>query len=115
MEQYGVDLSQKESDRPVEVAQDAPLKDKTILFTGTLENMTRKEAQQLALENGAKVISAVSGNLDILVVGERAGSKLKKARELGTVKILNEEEFRSEEHTSELQSRGHLVCRLLLE
>lgn len=95
MEQYGVDLSQKESDRPVEVAQDAPLKDKTILFTGTLENMTRKEAQQLALENGAKVISAVSGNLDILVVGERAGSKLKKARELGTVKILNEEEFQA--------------------
>src|SRR5690625_6307542 len=74
MEQYGVDLSQKESDRPVEVAQDAPLKDKTILFTGTLENMTRKEAQQLALENG----------------------------EIGRAH-------------SELQSRGHLVCRLLLE
>lgn len=95
MEQYGVDLSQKEADRPVEVAQDAPLKDKTILFTGTLEHMTRKEAQQLAVENGAKVISAVSGNLDILVVGERAGSKLKKARELGTVEILNEKEFQA--------------------
>src|SRR5690625_5486840 len=89
MEQYGVDLSQKESDRPVEVAQDAPLKDKTILFTGTLENMTRKEAQQLALENGAKVISAVSGNLDILVVGERAGSDRKSTRLIGTIKNFN--------------------------
>lgn len=93
METFGVDLSQKESDRPAEIARDAPLKDKTILFTGTLETMTRNEAQKLAEQNGAKIISAVSGNLDILVVGARAGSKLRKAKELGTVEILDEEEF----------------------
>jgi len=93
MENLGVDLSQKESDRPIEVAQDAPLKDKTILFTGTLETMTRNEAKKIAEENGAKVVSAVSGNLNILVVGAKAGSKLKKARELGSVRILDEDDF----------------------
>jgi DNA ligase (NAD+) len=42
---------------------------------------------------GAKNISAVSGNLDILVVGENAGSKLEKAKKLGTVQIMTEQEF----------------------
>jgi DNA ligase (NAD+) len=55
--------------------------------------MGRKEAQEMAEANGAKNISAVSGNLDILVVGENAGSKLDKARKLGTVQILTEQEF----------------------
>lgn len=94
MEEYGVDMSQKEVDRPVEVAADAPLADKTILFTGSLQTMTRNEAKKIAEENGAKNISAVSGNLDILVVGEKAGSKLDKARKLGTVQILTEDEFK---------------------
>lgn len=94
MEAYGVDMSQKESDRPIEVASDAPLADKTILFTGSLQSMTRNEAKKIAEENGAQNISAVSGNLDILVVGEKAGSKLKKARELGTVQIMTEAEFK---------------------
>ena len=47
----------------------------------------------MAEANGAKNISAVSGNLDILVVGDNAGSKLDKARKLGTVQILTEQEF----------------------
>ena len=47
----------------------------------------------MAETNGAKNISAVSSNLDILVVGEKAGSKLKKAEALGTVEILTEQEF----------------------
>jgi DNA ligase (NAD+) len=55
--------------------------------------MGRKEAQAKAESLGAKNLSAVSSNLDILVVGEDAGSKLKKARELGTVQILTEDEF----------------------
>ena len=66
---------------------------KTILFTGTLQQMGRKEAQELAVKNGAKNISAVSRNLDILVAGEKAGSKLKKATALGSVQIMTEEEF----------------------
>ena len=93
MEAYGVNLSQTEDDKPLEVADDAPLAGKTILFTGTLQQMGRKEAQALAEQNGAKNISAVSKNLDILVAGEKAGSKLKKATALGTVQIMTEEEF----------------------
>ena len=55
--------------------------------------MSRKEAQSKAEAAGAKNISAVSSKLNILVVGEKAGSKLKKAQALGTVQILTEEEF----------------------
>ncbi|MFN7119983.1 MAG: NAD-dependent DNA ligase LigA [Saprospiraceae bacterium] len=93
MENLGVNLRQTAEDRPKQVAADAPLAGKTILFTGTLQKMGRKEAQLKAEALGAKNISAVSGNLNILVVGEEAGSKLKKAQELGTVQILTEEEF----------------------
>ncbi|MCF8239468.1 MAG: NAD-dependent DNA ligase LigA [Saprospiraceae bacterium] len=93
MEALGVNLTQTEEDKPRVIDADAPLAGKTILFTGTLEQMGRKEAQELAERSGAKIISAVSGNLDILVVGAKAGSKLKKAQELGTVQILTEQEF----------------------
>ena len=93
LEARGVNLYQKEEDKPVELATDGIFSGKTILFTGSLQTMGRKEAQQLAATAGAKAISAVSGNLDILVVGEKAGSKLKKAQALGTVDILTEEEF----------------------
>lgn len=93
MESRGVNLSQTEEDKPLEVADDAPLLGKTILFTGSLQQLKRKEAQEIAAANGAKNISAVSSNLDILVVGEKAGSKLKKAEALGTVQIMTEAEF----------------------
>jgi len=93
MEQLGVNLTQTEEDRPKAVRADAPLAGKTILFTGTLQNMSRKVAQEKAELAGAKNISAISAKLNILVVGEDAGSKLKKARELGTVEILTEEAF----------------------
>ncbi len=93
LESNGVNLFQTEADKPLAVADDAPFKDKTILFTGSLQKMGRKEAQKLAELNGAKNISAVSSNLNILVVGEKAGSKLKKAQALGTVEILSEDQF----------------------
>ena len=93
LEDAGVNIHQTEADRPKEAKADAPLNGKTILFTGTLQQMGRKEAQNLAEENGAKNISAVSGNLNILVVGENAGSKLAKAEALGTIQILTEDEF----------------------
>lgn len=93
MESLGVNLSQTEDDRPRAASEDAPLAGKSILFTGTLQTMGRKEAQEKAEAAGARIVSAVSSKLDILVVGEEAGSKLKKARELGTVQILTEEEF----------------------
>ena len=93
MESYGVNIFQTEDDKPLVIAQDAPLKDKTILFTGSLQQMTRSEAKKKAISLGAKALSAVSSNLDILVVGEKAGSKLKKAEALGTVTIWTEEEY----------------------
>jgi len=93
MESLGVNLLQTDIDKPLEIAEDAPLVGKSILFTGSLQQMGRKEAQKLAKEAGAKVISAVSSKLDILVVGEKAGSKLKKAEALGTVEIMTEAAF----------------------
>ena len=93
METLGVNLTQTEEDRPRVIDGNAPFAGKTILFTGTLEQMGRKEAQDMAERAGAKLISAVSGNLDILVVGAKAGSKLTKAQQLGTVTIMTEQEF----------------------
>ena len=93
MEINGVNLSQKEEDKPVELITNGVFSGKTILFTGKLTELSRKQAQELAASLGAKNISAVSGNLDILVVGEKAGSKLKKAEALGTVQIMTEQEF----------------------
>lgn len=69
------------------------LEGKTFLFTGTLTQFTREEAQKLVEQNGGKNISAVSKNLNYLIAGEKAGSKLKKAESLGSVKILTENEF----------------------
>ena len=71
---------------------DSPLSGKTIVFTGTLEKMTRAEAKAKALEAGAKVAGSVSKNTDYVVLGTDAGSKAKKAQELG-IAILSETEF----------------------
>lgn len=65
---------------------------KTVVFTGTLTSLTRSEAKSKALAMGAKVAGSVSSNTDFVVAGESAGSKLKKAQELG-IKIISEEDF----------------------
>ena len=65
----------------------------TFLFTGTLPALKRSAAEKLAEENGGKLLSSVSANLDYLVAGESAGSKLDKARKIKTVKIISEEDF----------------------
>ena len=91
--QLGVNLSQTTEDSPIEIAADAPLIGKSILFTGTLATMSRKTAEDKAIAAGAKVISAVSAKLNILVVGEEAGSKLTKAQSLKTIQIVTEAEF----------------------
>lgn len=66
---------------------------KNFLVTGKLEKFSRKEIQEEIEKFGGKNLSAVSKNLDFLIVGKDAGSKLKKATEIGTIKILSEEEF----------------------
>jgi DNA ligase (NAD+) len=93
MEELGVNLYQTEDDKAPETAADGVFKGKSILFTGTLNKLGRKEAEELAAAQGATILSAVSKNLNILVVGEKAGSKLAKAQKLGTVEILSEDEF----------------------
>lgn len=65
---------------------------KTIVLTGKLENFTRKEAQTLVEANGGSVTSSVSKNTDIVIAGEAAGSKYRRAEQLG-ITIWNEAEF----------------------
>lgn len=93
LESLGVNMIPTEDDLPKVINTDSVLNGKTILFTGTLQSMSRKEAQEKAEALGAKNVSAISGKLNILVVGEKAGSKLKKAQALGTVDIYTEEDF----------------------
>ncbi len=69
------------------------LQNKTFLVTGSLKNFKRNEIKELIVQKGGKVLSSVSKNLDYLIVGEKPGSKLNKAQQLKTVKIISEDEF----------------------
>lgn len=93
MQSLGVNLHQLDEDKKADVNTEGVLYGKSILFTGTLSQMTRDEAEKRAAEAGATLSSGVSKHLNILVVGEKAGSKLKKAQALGTVDIWSESEF----------------------
>ncbi|HHW27634.1 MAG TPA: NAD-dependent DNA ligase LigA [Firmicutes bacterium] len=86
-------------EEPVE----GPLSGKTLVITGTLPGMTRKEAEELVARLGGKVSSSVSKNTYAVIAGESPGSKLQKARELG-VKVMSPQEFL--ELSTDKETRG---------
>lgn len=71
-----------------------PLMGKTVVVTGTLQNYSRKEIEDLIALHGGKATSSVSKKTDYVVAGDEAGSKLDKARQLG-IKVLTEDEFKN--------------------
>ncbi len=78
---------------PARAAAAGPLSGETLVITGTLDGMTRDEARDAARAAGATVTDSVTRKTTLLVVGADAGSKLRKAQELG-VTIIDEDEFR---------------------
>ncbi|MDQ2863803.1 MAG: NAD-dependent DNA ligase LigA, partial [Bacteroidota bacterium] len=69
------------------------LSGQTFLFTGTLPTLKRSDAEKMVEENGGRILSTVSANLNYLVAGESAGSKLDKAAKIKSVSIIDEKEF----------------------
>ncbi|RYE24227.1 MAG: NAD-dependent DNA ligase LigA [Sphingobacteriales bacterium] len=90
LENAGVNLANHHKGQK---SNDGELAGKTFLFTGTLSKFKRSEAETMVEEKGGSILGGVSSKLNYLVVGEDAGSKLEKAKKLGTVAILTEDEF----------------------
>jgi DNA ligase (NAD+) len=89
VERLVAELIVLEAEKP---RSDTAVAGKTVVFTGSLEKMTRDEAKAMAERLGAKVAGSVSKKTDIVVAGPGAGSKLDKARELG-VTVMTEDEW----------------------
>jgi DNA ligase (NAD+) len=89
IERLAAQVRIREAEKP---RRDSPVAGKTVVFTGSLEKMTRDEAKAMAERLGAKVAGSVSKKTDYVVAGPGAGSKLDKAREAG-VNVLTEDEW----------------------
>lgn len=89
LEELGVELKNKKKD----LATGGNLTGQTFLFTGTLMQLKRIDAEALVEQNGGKLLGSVSSKLNYLVVGESAGSKLEKAKKIQGIKVISEEEF----------------------
>jgi DNA ligase (NAD+) len=89
LEQLGISLVNQKK----QVAENDRLAGQTFLFTGTLTQLKRSDAEEMVEKNGGKIVSGVSSKLNYLVVGDDAGSKLEKAKKITSIKIINEEDF----------------------
>jgi DNA ligase (NAD+) len=89
IERLAAQVRIRDAERP---RTDSPVAGKTVVFTGSLEKMTRDEAKAMAERLGAKVAASVSKKTDYVVAGADAGSKLAKAREAG-INVLTEDEW----------------------
>lgn len=94
MRELGVEMRGAKKERSLNHDEASPFFGKKMVFTGTLERMSRAEAEKIAEDLGASTSSSVSKKTDIVVAGENAGSKLTKARELG-VEIWSEDDLLS--------------------
>ncbi|HQV05940.1 MAG TPA: NAD-dependent DNA ligase LigA, partial [Chitinophagaceae bacterium] len=89
LESLGLQLRQTQKDKK----KGGSLTGETFLFTGTLPTLKRSEAEAMVESLGGQIVSSVSSKLNYLVVGEKAGSKLEKAKKINSVTIISEEEF----------------------
>jgi DNA ligase (NAD+) len=88
----GVRFERREEEAPPQVAADSPFAGKTCVLTGKLEAMDREEGERKIEALGGKAAGSVSRKTDLVIAGPGAGSKLKKAQELG-IEVIDEEEF----------------------
>lgn len=89
LEQLGISLINQKKQQ----SGAGSLSGETFLFTGTLLQLKRSDAEALVEQHGGKIVSGVSSKLNYLVVGDDAGSKLEKAKKIQSVKIISEAEF----------------------
>jgi DNA ligase (NAD+) len=90
LQELGVNMSQLKTGS---AQTENTLQGKTFLFTGTLSHFSRNEAEELVEQHGGKIVNNVSSKLNYLVVGAEPGSKLEKAKKMGNIHIINENEF----------------------
>lgn len=88
LESLGLNMIQTELN-----TNDGSLSGLNFLFTGTLEQLKRSEAEAIVEAKGGHILSGVSSKLHYLIVGTDAGSKLEKAKKIGTIKIISEADF----------------------
>ncbi len=93
LKEIGLQFEAEETEE--EEIEDNPIKGKSFLATGKLEKYKRNDIKDIILAKGGNYLSGVTKKLDYLIAGEKAGSKLSKAEELG-VRVLTEEEFEKE-------------------
>lgn len=81
-----------ESPRELQISSDGLLAGKTVVVTGTMQRHSREEMEEMIARQGGRAASSVSKNTDFVVAGEKAGSKLAKAQQLG-IRVISEEQF----------------------